>query len=974
MSRVFVAEDTSLGRRVVVKVLPSELAQQVNIERFRREIQLAASLQHPCIVPLLAAGVTEGLPYYTMPLVEGETLRARIARSGELPVADTAKILSDVCSALSHAHAHGVVHRDIKPDNILLSGGFALVTDFGVAKALSASTARDGAITSLGVALGTAAYMAPEQAAADPATDHRADIYALGAIAYEMLTGHQLFPGRPPQAVLAAHSSETPTPVQVQRPATPAALAALVMRCLEKHPADRPQNAEEALHALEALTTTSAGHMPVAASIPGTVASWRSRFRSWLRPATVIGALGLGALVAGTWYYRSRPEAGGPPPGIAVLPFRVASPDLALWREGIVDLLSLNLDGAGGLRRVDPGTLLSRWRRDIPDKEEVTDADRALGVARSVGARFAVLGSIVGRGPAVRLSAEVYDLDRGTSAGATQSEGPADSLPELVDRLSLQILRSGLLGDPSAAAHFHVSAFTTTSLPALKAYLEGEQQYRRARPVDAIAKFRRAVDADSTFALALYRLSVAQSWTISPHYVGADADEGRYFARAARFARRLPPREALLVRGYEQMTHGQTAAIGTLEQLTARYPDDAERWFQLGEAYFHLGGAALTPRDRFRQALRRGLELDPTFAPGYLHLIEDAFDRLDSAEVRRLLERIRAIDPSGPKAVGMFIARALVWGDSAARRQARAMLDTASAIALLTGKHAIDATPELSKVTLTIALALARGARHPLGPRAQAYSGAMYGYLERGHLRDAQLLTDDIRALSSTEAWPTVVAHQLTLYTRLYDYPISTAPRAVDALTRMGGDTLEPVFLGMMAALEGRAQDVRRYTRDLDSIARVEAARGDTADADHERAWARAILALAAAHRGDSPSLRGLESAVPALRGFELWAANMRYQLGKLLLAAGRAREARAYLESLDLSNNGFGVAPIEFQLGRASEALADTARAIHHYSRFARWWADCDPELRPWREEAIAGVARLTHEPRSAGVPAPRP
>ena len=190
MSRVFLAHERALGRKVVVKVLLPELAAGVNVERFRREIQLAAQLQHPHIVPLLSAGEAEGLPYFVMPFVTGESLRKRVAREGEFPIAETVRILRDVVSALAYAHGYGVVHRDVKPDNVLLSGGVAVVTDFGVAKAVSASS-EPGAtgLTSLGVALGTPAYMAPEQATASPQTDHRADIYALGVVAYEMLTG-----------------------------------------------------------------------------------------------------------------------------------------------------------------------------------------------------------------------------------------------------------------------------------------------------------------------------------------------------------------------------------------------------------------------------------------------------------------------------------------------------------------------------------------------------------------------------------------------------------------------------------------------------------------------------------------------------------------------------------------------------------------------------------------------------------------
>src|SRR5262245_61652019 len=252
MSRVFVATERALGRQVVVKILPGEMAGQVSVERFKREIALAAKLQHPHIVPLLTAGDAEGLPYFTMPLVEGESLRARLAKHGELPLHDAVRRLREIASGLAYAHERGIVHRDIKPDNVLLSGGSAMVTDFGVAKALSASSnAEAGKATSLGVALGTPAYMAPEQASADPNIDHRADIYAFGILAYEVLTGQTPFVGRTPQILLAAHVTEAPDHVTKRRANIPPALAALVMRCLEKRAADRPQSATDLVHALD---------------------------------------------------------------------------------------------------------------------------------------------------------------------------------------------------------------------------------------------------------------------------------------------------------------------------------------------------------------------------------------------------------------------------------------------------------------------------------------------------------------------------------------------------------------------------------------------------------------------------------------------------------------------------------------------------------------------------------------------------
>ena len=271
MSRVFVAEDVGLGRRVVLKVLPPEMASGVNGQRFAREIRLAAQLQHPHIVPLLAAGSADDLPYYVMPYVEGESLRARLARDGELPLADVVKLLREVLDAVEYAHRHGVVHRDIKPDNILLAGNHAMVADFGVAKALVDATS-DVRLTSTGIAVGTPAYMAPEQIAAEPNVDQRADIYAIGALAFEMVTGLQPFRGATTQAVLAAHMSQPAPSLATLRRSSPAALDTIVLRCLEKRPADRWQTAGEIIPHLDSLasvvSTPAASARTAAAPVP----------------------------------------------------------------------------------------------------------------------------------------------------------------------------------------------------------------------------------------------------------------------------------------------------------------------------------------------------------------------------------------------------------------------------------------------------------------------------------------------------------------------------------------------------------------------------------------------------------------------------------------------------------------------------------------------------------------------------------
>ncbi|NJD11109.1 MAG: hypothetical protein FIB01_11980 [Gemmatimonadetes bacterium] len=262
MATVYLAHDLRHDRDVALKVLRSDLAATLGAERFQREIQIAARLQHPNILPLLDSGEAAGFLYYVMPFVEGESLRERLAREGALPVGDVVRITRDVVDALTEAHAHGVVHRDIKPENILLRGRHALVADFGVAKAVREATGRQ-TLTTVGVALGTPAYMAPEQASADPHVDHRADIYTTGAVAYELLTGRPVFMGTTPQMVLAAHVSEAPVPISKHRESVPRALEALVLRCLAKQPADRWQSAAELLAQLEALATPRGGLTPL---------------------------------------------------------------------------------------------------------------------------------------------------------------------------------------------------------------------------------------------------------------------------------------------------------------------------------------------------------------------------------------------------------------------------------------------------------------------------------------------------------------------------------------------------------------------------------------------------------------------------------------------------------------------------------------------------------------------------------------
>ena len=301
MSRVFVAREHALGREVVIKVLPPELAAGINRERFRREVQLAARISHPYIVPLLHAGEAGELLWFTMPYIPGESLRARLEQQGPLPVREVVQLLRDVVEALAYAHTRGVIHRDIKPANILSDGAHALVTDFGVAKALGAALPLTGIAghTTSGMAIGTPAYMAPEQLAADPAADHRVDIYAVGLLAYELLTGASPCAAPSPTATMTAQLTRTPDPLATVRPEVPPAFSSLVDRCLAKTPDARPADARAVLAELDRISGALAADAHREAS--GEAAAPAPRKASMV--PLLIGAMAVVVLVAaGLWW------------------------------------------------------------------------------------------------------------------------------------------------------------------------------------------------------------------------------------------------------------------------------------------------------------------------------------------------------------------------------------------------------------------------------------------------------------------------------------------------------------------------------------------------------------------------------------------------------------------------------------------------------------------------------------------------
>ncbi len=309
-AHVFLATEVALDRMVVIKVLPPELTDGVDGARFHREILIAARLQHPHLVPLLAAVEPDGgtdtapetLRWYSMPYVEGKSLREYLVKRGALPLADALRLLRELASALAYAHAKGVIHRDIKPENVLLSDGVAMIADFGVAKALddaSEAAVNSGRrVTTVSMTLGTPAYMSPEQVKNARVVDHKADLYAFACVAYEILTGAPPFVRPSLRATMAAQLAETPRPVRELRADIPASLADIVMRCLEKDPLQRPHSATVIVKTIDVLHTAAAPRSatppsaPVTTGVEGQPAAWRTAF----------AAVAVLLLVAAAWW------------------------------------------------------------------------------------------------------------------------------------------------------------------------------------------------------------------------------------------------------------------------------------------------------------------------------------------------------------------------------------------------------------------------------------------------------------------------------------------------------------------------------------------------------------------------------------------------------------------------------------------------------------------------------------------------
>ncbi len=957
MSRLFLAEERSLERQVVIKVLPPEFANEVSAARFQREIQLAARLQHPHILPVLTSGggltpapplhnvergpggevplhsverAAEGgaLLYYVMPYVAGESLRDRLEHDGRLPVAEAVQILTEIADALAYAHAQGIVHRDIKPDNILLYHGHAVLTDFGVAQALTQSHATDARLTYTGLAVGTPGYMAPEQAVGSGTVDGRADIYGLAVVGYEMLAGAPPFDGATAQALVAAHVVRTPRPLSDVRPDVPAHVSAAIAHAMAKDPAARVQ------------TAAAFGGMLTSPSATGG-ARWRRR-RRWLIGAAVAAMLIVAA--AATVALRPAETRALDSNLVAIAPFDVLEGDLDVWREGLVDVVSRDLDGVGPLRTVPPTTVVRDW-------EGQADSVAAARLGRETGAGLAVFGELLGAGTdSVRLGATLLDVAHRRVLAEFEIQDARDRMDRLTDSLAVALL--GELGRTRLLGPARFTSLGSTSAPAIRAFLHGEQMFRRTNWDSALAYYGEAVAEDSSFALAWRRMGVALGWQRS----GTDELAQAKHLRAAALNRGLGPRDSLLI-----VADSLSAALlaeaedtlwyqharrlfATVEAATRRYPDDPDAWYALGEARFHFGYAPSfgTGLRSALEAFDRAIALDSAYVPAYVHPIDIALTLDGPAAATRYITPYLALDPTDVNAGGIQALEALLDSTSGDESRMRMMVDTLPPEVI---RHLIlgglERWPDAGERAVRLYFAADERFGDSLG-LPDILPAHLLAY--RGHLREAF-------TRYGAEA-PVVV---------LWGGLLGVLPAdTVDTIFRQyrrEHNAAEQYAAAWWAARRDTTE-LRYQLRGIDSLA-----------ANSPTAYLRPIYRYGAdAARGYLSLARG--DTVRALARFEAvpdslcpWCTVVPLTRAQLVATAGKEREAHALLKRELFAP--FEVTNVLWALerGRVSERLGDRATAADAYRFVADVWRNADPELRPMVKEAQAGLRRIGRE-----------
>jgi tetratricopeptide (TPR) repeat protein len=605
-SVVYRAVDLRHDRPVAVKLLDPRVASEVASHRFLQEIRIEAHLQHPNIVPLHDSGVWKGQLFCVMPLIDGETLRDRIRHEGALPIDETIRISCELAEALDYAHRQGVVHRDVKPENILLHEGHPLLTDFGISRALEASLQADHTLTTPGIAVGTPAYMSPEQASGESSLDGRSDFYSLGCVLYEMLTGEAPFRADTPVAMIGKHLSAEVTPVSSLRPRVPANIAATAERLLEKNPADRLSTGDEICRALRGE------------------AKLKRRSRPLRKAHWAVGALTIIGFATLLFAWPEDPKLDRD----RILVFPLEERTLLASESGAgveaAYMVSTALELAEPLKTLDAERHMDAG---TDGKPPALDPAEARQLAEQLGAGRLIEGSVRRDTDSLRIVLVLRDTE-GDSMIARRSAAIPGAEASIAS-LSLAAVRELLpeLIDPGRAANLNLDALGTHHPSALALYFQGERAYRSFRMSEALDFFERAIEADSTLVIAAARGAQAANW--EHEYDSASRLASLALSRAGE----LLPKYSAYARGLDAYLKGaaveaESALLGALELD----PDWPEAHAALGEVYYHLQPRAFNLDSLAAEHFRAAIEADSAYAVTRVHLAEMAARRGDLAE------------------------------------------------------------------------------------------------------------------------------------------------------------------------------------------------------------------------------------------------------------------------------------------------------------------------------------------------------
>ncbi len=645
MATVYLARDSTTGQDVALKLLQPELAARVGLARFTREIRIVSGLTHPGILPVLDTGEFHGVPYFTMPVVAGDTLQHLLVRERQLSVPQAVQFACEVADALDHAHAAGFVHRDVKPSNILLDHGRAVLADFGVARATDAEN--DESLTATGVTVGTASYMSPEQASADR-LDGRSDIYSLACVLYEMLVGGPPFTGPTTQAIRARHAVDPVPSIRTVRPSVGPALAAVIERALAKTPADRFPTAgalRDALREAERTPGTISSSVPV---VPPTRTA-----RRLVAGGLAVVTLGVIALVL-----RQGTASASGLDRNRIVGFPLEAPGSVGGSTGagedVATMIGSALDKRGALRWIDG------WRLMPPELQRAGGARLDPALARRIAieqrAGYYVTGRVVLRGDSADVLLELVDVGSDSVVLRPRASGVPNDLWRAGLRAVNELLPRLVPGGESKDL---AAAWRDRDPSAVASFLAAEAAFRRAQPARALELYREAVRSDSLFALAALRGAQAASWDHRP-------SEAQTLVRAA-IGKPMPAQYAHYARGYAAYLNGSAdSASAELQRAVALDPEFAAAWMQLGETHIHLVTSAGDADSVADVAFARARALDPSAVHGLLHPIEIRLRRGDAVGAAPLVDRMLAAVPDSVLASHLTFATACVR-DGAAR-------------------------------------------------------------------------------------------------------------------------------------------------------------------------------------------------------------------------------------------------------------------------------------------------------------------